>query len=268
MSPTGRIFVAGRTGGDDFPLIDAIDTTFESTYEGILAEFDIDGTPKFLTYVGGDRSDILFSVAVDQDDVAYVLGHGGSTDLATTDGALTEEKAGTFDDDAFVARIEGALAPGWIETYVQRDLSAATVGQPYEWPVLRTTAPGTVTLTEVSGNLGAGIALDEDGVAAGTPTHVGEYRLIVALSGDSGSAYAQIRLAVAPRPSLIGSGLPQWTADVPLATAIPFVGGAPPFTFTLESGSVPAGMTLSVRCYDRWLAHADTWPMPTHGSSS
>lgn len=126
-------------------------------------------------------------------------------------------------------------------------LPAATQGISYSSavPVSGGTAPFTFSI--VSGSLPPGLALNPaTGGIAGTPTAVGTF-VFEGRVTDSNNATAQasISITVLPAPLSVVSGtLPEGQAEVPYQASIQALGGLPPYSFSVASGALPAGLTL------------------------
>jgi hypothetical protein len=108
------------------------------------------------------------------------------------------------------------------------------------------TAPFAWTLA--AGSLPPGITLDAvKGTLSGNPSASGNLSFTVQVK-DSSSATATQRLTVAIAPPLAittASALPSGTANVPYAATLAASGGSLPLTWSLVSGSLPPGVSLS-----------------------
>jgi gliding motility-associated-like protein len=94
----GNIFVASVTLSDDMPLIKASQVAKSTAYDGYL--FSLSGdceTMQWGTYLGGDGSDALYSIKLDQNNNIYIGGGTSSTDLFTTDSVLSASNNGSAD---------------------------------------------------------------------------------------------------------------------------------------------------------------------------
>ncbi len=125
---------------------------------------------------------------------------------------------------------------------------AGTVGTPYTGviPVSGGTAPYTCTLT--SGTLPAGLTLTNC-TLTGTPTTPGTSPVVITVGDSSnppaaGSGTVTITIGAAT-PVLTLGNPPAATVGTPYTGIIPVTGGTGPYTCTLNSGIVPAGLTLN-----------------------
>ncbi len=117
---------------------------------------------------------------------------------------------------------------------------AATGGvQPYTWSV-------------VAGALPAGLAIGSDGTVSGTPTSAGTFSFTIQ-SADSGNSTATIPGSVPIAAALSASLLPNCAARCTVELGCVSVcgafgqvsGGVAPFSYTLTSGQLPSGTSLS-----------------------
>lgn len=131
-------------------------------------------------------------------------------------------------------------------------LPDAIVGKPYSVTLLA--AGGTLPLTWAlaSGQLPAGLSLSTAGVLSGTPTLANPTPTVFTVQVQDGGAPPQSKsLALtirAPAPLAIvpgGGALPQALANVAYSTQLSTTGGIGPVTWSVTSGSLPPGMTLS-----------------------
>ena len=125
----------------------------------------------------------------------------------------------------------------------------ATVGMMYTGviPVSGGTGPYTCTLT--SGTLPAGLTLNNNCTLSGTPTAPGSTPITVSVGDSSkppasGSGPVTITINAAT-PVLTLADPPVATVGTPYTGVIPVTGGMGPYTCTLNSGTVPAGLTLN-----------------------
>jgi hypothetical protein len=115
-------------------------------------------------------------------------------------------------------------------------LSGSGGTQPYSWTVQ-------------SGSLPAGLALSTSGAITGTPTASGPSNFVVRMSDSTTPA---ARMATAPLGITVRDPLQITTSTLPPATlgmdylaTLTASGGATPYTFSVTSGALPPGVTLS-----------------------
>ncbi|MFJ9558589.1 putative Ig domain-containing protein [Streptomyces fuscichromogenes] len=131
-----------------------------------------------------------------------------------------------------------SLPGGTTATAYSQTLEAVGGTAPYRWSL----APG-------QGALPKGLRLDPDsGAITGTPTLAGTYGITVQVADSakpSQSATQHLSLTVA-RPLAIGNlGLPDGVTHTTYSQALSASGGVEPYAWSVSSGSLPAGLTLS-----------------------
>lgn len=133
-----------------------------------------------------------------------------------------------------------ALPPGTVGSPYSMTFDAAGGTSPYFWSLAR-------------GSLPEGVALSSDGVLSGTPTKAGTFRFSIRAKDSSAKQLAitrRFKLVVSPVPLLVSTtGLPVASLDNPYAAALATNGGTAPFTWTITSGSLPPGITMSSAGY-------------------
>src|SRR5262249_38736410 len=118
-------------------------------------------------------------------------------------------------------------------------LTASGGAAPYVWSLVAGTLPSGLTLAPNSG------------VLAGTPTVSGTFSFIVA-ARDSASptpmtATAALNLTIAPAVTglRMASPLPSAIEDRAYSHALTVSGGTAPYTWSVASGALPAGINLA-----------------------
>ena len=127
-------------------------------------------------------------------------------------------------------------------------LSAATVGTPYSQTLSATGGSPPYSWSLLSGALPAGLSLASSGTISGNPATPGMSAFgVQATDASGGVASASASITVNPSPIAITSGA--LSAGV-VGFAYPqqvlgASGGVAPYTFTITSGALPPGITLS-----------------------
>ncbi len=128
-------------------------------------------------------------------------------------------------------------------------LPAAIVNVPYS--VTLTAAGGLQPFTWAlaSGTLPAGLTISTGGVISGTPTALGNTAFKVQVT-DSQTPTAAVDTAskaitVNPPLSITTTSLTSGSTGVPYVAALVAAGGVPPYTWTITSGALPAGLSLA-----------------------
>ena len=105
---------------------------------------------------------------------------------------------------------------------------------PFTWSVSTGSLPGGVTLNASTGLL------------SGTPTTAGTYSFTVKVTDSSGlSSTEPVTLTVIPGPSLSFPAPPAGWTNTVYGDTLTESGGTSPFTWSVSSGSLPAGISLS-----------------------
>ena len=128
-------------------------------------------------------------------------------------------------------------------------LPAGTVGSAYSSTVQATGGTPPYIYTITSGALPAGLVLLSSGIISGTPTTAGIANFSIQ-AADSAStsqkASAAFTLAIQPSPLVVTTTtLPNAPLNTAYTTSLQANGGTQPYTFSLKSGALPTGLTLS-----------------------
>ncbi len=126
------------------------------------------------------------------------------------------------------------IAGGTVGTALSRTLTAIGGTSPYTWAIS-------------SGALPSGLSLSNGGVLSGTPTTAGTF-IFTALASDSASATASKSLTVTVTPTLVVSStspLTGGTVGTPLSRTLTATGGTSPYVWSVASGIIPDGLTLT-----------------------
>ena len=128
------------------------------------------------------------------------------------------------------------LAVGTVDTSYFQALAAIGGNPPYQWEV-------------ISGSLPDGLMFNSDGLLSGEPTMEGDFQFTVRVVDEAGETdEATFELTILPgldSLTIATSALPPGTADLPYLHALIAIGGSPPYTWSLVSGSLPDGLSLS-----------------------
>jgi hypothetical protein len=139
-----------------------------------------------------------------------------------------------------------------------QSIPGGTIGQPYTMTLTalsigNTSQPGTpasALWSVQSGSLPAGVSLSSTGLLSGTPTTQGSFTFVVRAQGGGDAVDTETETLTVRQPVVVSSPF-QGAAAQKAEVGIPFTGaqtatgGNGTFTWTLASGSLPAGLTLA-----------------------
>jgi hypothetical protein len=129
-------------------------------------------------------------------------------------------------------------------------LAAGVEGTAYSQPVVATGGLGTLAFTISAGTLPAGLGISPAGVITGTPTGPnGTANFTVMVTDHSNPAQSatkplSILINLPPAPSISPTTLPGGNVGTPYTHAIAVTGGLGPFTWSVSSGTLPAGLSF------------------------
>lgn len=133
-------------------------------------------------------------------------------------------------------------------------LPVAAVGVPYRYELKATAGSAPYTWVKKKkkkfGVLPEGLSLSADGVISGTPTAQGVANFTVLVSDAiDRQASKPLTIEVGPPPpplSIKTDTLPQGLQGLPYTAALEASGGVGPYTWKIESGILPDGLTMTV----------------------
>jgi large repetitive protein len=128
----------------------------------------------------------------------------------------------------------------------------ATVNVPYSGTIGVTGGKAPYTCTLTAGTLPAGLTLSASCVVSGTPTTAGTATITVKATDSSTPAATTtgpVTVTVLPATATLTlSSPPNATVSVPYTGTIGVAGGTAPYSCTLVSGTLPAGLSLGAAC--------------------
>jgi hypothetical protein len=127
-------------------------------------------------------------------------------------------------------------------------LSGAVVGDSVRFAIQSTGGSSPVTFSLAAGALPAGVTLSSAGVLSGTPTSTGSFPITVrAASADGQVANVALIVLVRARLAIVTNVLPNAVRGQPYSTGLTASGADSVYTWFVEAGSLPGGLSLSNR---------------------
>jgi hypothetical protein len=131
-------------------------------------------------------------------------------------------------------------------------MPGGVVGVPYSQTVTASGGTPPYGFTVTTGTLPAGLTLTSAGVLAGTPTTTGSSTVTVR-GTDANGCFADVAYTIViaaapvscPAITLAPLTLPNGTIGVAYSQTITATGGTAPYAYSLTSGALPAGLTLT-----------------------
>ena len=163
--------------------------------------------------------------------------------------ALARTGAVTLDSNSVNICGAGPVCP--IVSVLPATLPNATLNLAYSQSVSGSGGTGPYTYTLSSGQLPPGLSLNAlTGAITGAPTAIGSFTFTVTATdanGCFGSRNYTINVALPGCPviSLDPSSLPPAINGQPYSQSVTASGGVPPYTYSVTTGALPAGLTLN-----------------------
>ncbi|STQ98598.1 putative Ig domain-containing protein [Janthinobacterium lividum] len=132
-------------------------------------------------------------------------------------------------------------------TLTPATLPAATVATAYSQPLSASGGIAPYAYTVSGGSLPAGLALSSSGLLSGTPTAAGSFTVTVqAADAHLFTGTQSYTLVVSSATvSLTPATLSNPTAEAAYSATLSATGGTAPYTFSVSSGTLPAGLSLN-----------------------
>ncbi len=132
-------------------------------------------------------------------------------------------------------------------TIVSRSLPIGVVGVEYAFELSSTGGVRTATPAWSATGLPAGLSLSPEGVLTGIPEGTASATITVSLTDGTATATRQLSLTIRENGALLihPAMLSNAPYQTPYSASLEASGGVPPYAWTLESGSLPAGISLN-----------------------
>lgn len=160
-------------------------------------------------------------------------GTSSFTVKVTDKAGLSDSKATSITIIAGPSLTFGPPPNGWTNTVYLDTLTATGGTTPYTWAL-------------TSGSLPSGIVLTTDGSLSGTPTVTGTFTFTVRVTDSLGqSASKSTSLTISAGVTASTPTVPPAAVNSPFSLQLTATGGTTPYTWSLNAGTLPAGITLS-----------------------
>ncbi len=128
--------------------------------------------------------------------------------------------------------------------------NSGQVGVAYSSALVASGGVKPYTFSIIAGSLPAGLTLNPStGAITGTPTTYGTFnftaQVVDSTGSTAGTTTASCSITIAPGPIALICAASTGQVGVAYSSALVATGGAPPYTFSIISGSLPAGLTLN-----------------------
>ena len=151
------------------------------------------------------------------------------------------DSRGDSDTASFRIRIRTAPEVGPL-VVATASLPAGMVGLPYSAPLLA--QGGVPPYSWSASGLPAGLGIGSGGIE-GTPAQAGTFPVTVEVTdSSSASATKDLVINVAPALTITTGALPTGKAGSEYSAQLEAIGGSPPYTWSIASGALPAGLSL------------------------
>ena len=221
LDSTGNVFVAGYTGSAGIATPGAAQTVYAGGYDGFAAKLNSTGTTfNYITYLGGNRNEFLFGVAVDGGGNAYLTGSTESANLPTAlpiQAALTDSRSllQTTNSGTSWSGFDGNI-PGAIFDISPDPIASGTIIVTTDQGIYRTTNGGTSWTQQFSGLFGSIFGSLFLGRSPVTPSTI--YEVLnngsTSISTDNGVTWTTKGMSVSPASGIVADGASAQTAYV------------------------------------------------------
>lgn len=213
IDPTGNIWIGGTTRSSDFPVVGAFQKKLAGGSDAFAARVSPSRTLAWASYLGGKNDDQCLGIGADAWGNAWVVGNTASTDFPAPGGFRTVLSG---DNDTYAARITSSGALAW---------ASYLGGSSME-------TPGGVAVDALGYAWLTGVTWSTDFPTPGgfQTTAKGHEEVFIA------KIPAALSIATASLP--IGYESEEYSEDIAAA------GGAGPYTWSVVSGTMPAGLGL------------------------
>lgn len=120
------------------------------------------------------------------------------------------------------------------------------VGTTYSQSLAATGGAGGFTWSVTAGSLPSGLTLASSGTISGTPTATGTFNFTAQVKDSVGTTASQAyTVSIASPLTITTTSIPDATVGVAYTFTLQASGGTAPYTWSISSGTLPAGLTLN-----------------------
>ena len=107
LDSADNIVIAGSTTSENFPVLNALDSTLDGYSDGFIAKFSADGQLLWSSFLGGSEGERVSSIAIDFENNIIATGVTTSADFPVSSGFdETFNGGGTLPADIFVTKLD------------------------------------------------------------------------------------------------------------------------------------------------------------------
>ena len=164
----------------------------------------------------------------------------------TSNGAGTSFTVTATDAKGCTGSVVTALKICPVITLAPLSLPTPTVGFSYSQTLTASNGASPYVFSTTVGSLPTGLSLSSSGVLSGTPTNTTAQTFTVqAIDVNNCAVSMSYTLApVCPAIGITPVSIPSGTVGVPFSQTLTAAGGSPSYTWSLQSGTLPAGLSL------------------------
>ena len=83
IDSNNNVYIVGSTTSSNFPMLQAINSTYGGNGDTFISEFNSSGSLLFSTYLGGSASDVANALTINSSNTIFITGYTSSTNFPT-----------------------------------------------------------------------------------------------------------------------------------------------------------------------------------------